>query len=117
MSNRVVRGKRNGGWEVSDRLSYAIGEKSIDFRKILYRLFWKNSIDFPRIPYRLFPDTSIQTLGLHGSNDLTVWEHRSAHSVEKNANVRGNRDEMDQAVGRFVRNGIYLHRRGGSLEE
>ena len=104
----VVRGKRNGGWEVSDRLSYAIGEKSIDFLKILYRLF--------RISYRLFPDTSIQTLGGHESNDLTVWKHRSAHSVEKNANVRGNRDEMDQAVGRFVRNGIYLHRRGGSLE-
>ena len=33
----VVRRKRSGGWEESDRCSYAVREKSIDFLKILYR--------------------------------------------------------------------------------
>ena len=37
----LVRRKRSGGWEVTERCSYAVGEKSIDFLKILYRLFWK----------------------------------------------------------------------------
>ena len=36
-----VRRKRSGGWEESDRCSYAVREKSIDFLKILYRLFRK----------------------------------------------------------------------------
>ena len=37
--NGAVDGrKRSGGWEVSDRLYSAVGEKSIDFLKILYRL-------------------------------------------------------------------------------
>ena len=36
-----VRRKRIGGWEVTERCSYAVREKSIDFRKILYRLFRK----------------------------------------------------------------------------
>ena len=36
-----VRRKRSEGWEVSERLYGAVGEKSIDFRKILYRLFQK----------------------------------------------------------------------------
>ena len=68
-----VRRKRSGGWEVTDRLSYAVGE---------------NSIDFSRIPYRLFPNTSVQTLGRRESNDLFVWENRLASSAEKSANVR-----------------------------
>ena len=33
--------KWNGGWEVSDRLYGAVREKSIDFQKILSRLFGK----------------------------------------------------------------------------
>ena len=37
----VVRRKRSGGWEASERLSHVIGETSIDFLKILYRLFRK----------------------------------------------------------------------------
>ena len=36
-----VRRKRSGGLEVTERLSHAVGEKSIDFLKILYRLFRK----------------------------------------------------------------------------
>ena len=51
----------------------AVGEKSIDFRKILYRLF---------------PDTSVYPLGQHGGNDLFVWEHRSVPIVEKRKKVR-----------------------------
>ena len=52
-----------------------VGEKSIDFLKILYRLFrktlqtfCKNSLDFSLIPYRLFPDTSVEPLGQHRSS-------------------------------------------------
>ena len=37
----VVPWKWNGGWEVTDRLYGAVGEKSIDFQKILSRLFGK----------------------------------------------------------------------------
>ena len=33
-----VRRKRSGGWEVTECLYGAVGEKSIDFLKILYRL-------------------------------------------------------------------------------
>ena len=36
-----VRRERSGGLEVTDRLFSAVGEKSIDFLKILYRLFRK----------------------------------------------------------------------------
>ena len=36
-----VRRERSEGWEVSERLYGAVGEKSIDFLKILYRLFGK----------------------------------------------------------------------------
>ena len=35
----LVRRKWGGGWEVTERLYGAVGEKSIDFLKILYRLF------------------------------------------------------------------------------
>ena len=76
--------ERSEGWEVSERLYGAIGEKSIDFRKILYRLsgktlqtFLEYSIDFLEKLYRLFPDTSVQKLGQHVSNDLFLWEERS----------------------------------------
>ena len=58
-----VRRNRSGGWKGTERLFSAVGE---------------NSIDFPRIPYRLFPDTSVQRLGRHGSNDPFVWEGRKA---------------------------------------
>ena len=71
---QLVRRKRSGGWEVSERCSYAVGENSIDFFGILYRLF---------------PDTSVGPLGRHGSSDLFVWEQRSVPSEEKSANVRG----------------------------
>ena len=57
-----VRRNRSGGWEVSECLSDAVGEKSIDFLKKLYRLF---------------PDTSIEPLRQYGSNDLIAWENRS----------------------------------------
>ena len=36
-----VRRNRSGGWEVTNRLYGAVGENSIDFLKILYRLFRK----------------------------------------------------------------------------
>ena len=36
-----VRRNRSGGWEEADRLYGAVGENSIDFLKILYRLFRK----------------------------------------------------------------------------
>ena len=36
-----IRRIRSRGWKGTEHLSYAVGEKSIDFRKILYRLFWK----------------------------------------------------------------------------
>ena len=36
-----VRRKRGGGLEGRERLYGAVGENSIDFLKILYRLFWK----------------------------------------------------------------------------
>ena len=55
------------GWEGTERLYGAVGEKSIDFS---------------RIPYRLFPDASVQLLGQPGSNDLFVWEHHSAPIVQ-----------------------------------
>lgn len=58
----VVRRNRSGGWEVSECLSDAVGEKTIDFLKKLYRLF---------------PDTSIEPLRQYGSNDLIAWENRS----------------------------------------
>ena len=54
-----IRRKRSGGWEGTERLYSAVGE---------------GSIDFSPIPYRLFSDTSAQTLGQHSSNDLIVWE-------------------------------------------
>ena len=64
----------------------------------LFSAVGENSIDFPRILYRLFPNASVQTLGGHGSNDLIVWEHRSVPIVQslrffsrKGATVRGNR--------------------------
>ena len=34
-----VRRNRSGGWEETERLYGAVGEKSIDFWKKLYRLF------------------------------------------------------------------------------
>ena len=34
-----VRKKRNGGWEGTERMYGAAREKSIDFSRILYRLF------------------------------------------------------------------------------
>ena len=37
----VVRRKRSGGWEITNRLFGAVGANSIDFLKILYRLFRK----------------------------------------------------------------------------
>ena len=42
----------------------------------MYGAVGENSIDFPRIPYRLVPDTSVQPLGQHVSNDLIAWEER-----------------------------------------
>ena len=57
-----VRRERSEGWEVSELLYGAVGEKSIDFLGKLYRLF---------------PDTSVQKLGQHGINDLFLWEERS----------------------------------------
>ena len=45
-----VRRKRSGGWEESERLYGAVGEKSIDF---------------PRTPYRLFPDSSVVLICPH----------------------------------------------------
>lgn len=71
-----VRRQRSGGWEEAGRMYDAVRE---------------NSIDFPRTPYRLFPDTSVRTLEQHWSNDPFVWKHSSVSSVEKSANVRGNR--------------------------
>ena len=78
-----VRRKRGRGWEGTERLFSAVGE---------------NSIDFPRILYRLFPDTSVQPLERHRINDLFVWEERSVPIVQslrffsrKGATVRGNR--------------------------
>ena len=56
-----------GRWEGSERLYGAVREKSIDFRKILYRLFY---------------DTSVQTLVQHGSNDKIVWDNRPVPIVE-----------------------------------
>ena len=32
---------QSGGWEGTERMYGAVGENSIDFRKILYRLFRK----------------------------------------------------------------------------
>ena len=72
----------------------AVGEKSIDFLKILYRLFsdtsvhplgqyWSNDLlvwELPSAPI-------VQTLGRRGSNDLFVWENRSTLSVEKGTKV------------------------------
>ena len=57
----LVRRYRNGGWEVSERLYGAVGEKSIDFRKKLYRLFRKTLLTFPR---------QLRT------NARTAWEQR-----------------------------------------
>ena len=68
-----IRRHRRRGWEVTDRLYGAVGEKSIDFSPILYRLF---------------TDTSVHPLGQYGNNDLFVWEHRSFPSVGKSAQVR-----------------------------
>ena len=42
--------KRSGGWEGTERLYGAVGEKSIDF---------------PRTPYRLFPDSSVVLICPH----------------------------------------------------
>ena len=52
-----VRRKWGEGWEVTERMYGAVGEKSIDFLKILYRLFSEYSIDFLEKLYRLFSDT------------------------------------------------------------
>ena len=57
-----VRRNRSGGWKGTELLFSAVGEDSIDFWKILYRLF---------------PDTSIEPLRQYGSNDLIAWENRS----------------------------------------
>ena len=61
----------------------------------MYGAVGENSIDFPWIPYRLFPDTSVQPLGQHGSNEMFVWDKHSVpiaqplpSSVEKSAKVR-----------------------------
>ena len=62
-----VRRKWGEGWEETERLFSAVGE---------------NSIDFSRILYRLFSDTSVQTLVQHRSNDMIVWEHRSVPIVQ-----------------------------------
>ena len=61
-----VRRNQSGGWKVTNRLSYAVGEKSIDF---------------PRILCRLFLDTSVHPLGHLGTNELIVWENRSVPIV------------------------------------
>ena len=79
-----VRRKRSGGWKGTVRLYGAFGE---------------NSIDFPRILYRLFPDNSEQTLGRYGSNDLIVWENRSVSIVQ-----------LLRPLGRKLRE---VHRSGG----
>ena len=92
-----VRYIRSEGWEVSERLYGAVGENSIDFRKILYRLF---------------PDTSVQPLERHRINDLIVWEHRSASSVEKGTKVRGNKGE-----GALRWGGFPIEIRGKSTQE
>ena len=54
----------------------------------LYRLsentlltFSENSIDFLEKLYRLSSDTSVQTLGQHGKNDLIVWVQHSGSFV------------------------------------
>ncbi len=42
VGNRAfVRRDRSVGWEVTERMYGAVGEKTIDFLKILYRLFLK----------------------------------------------------------------------------
>ena len=88
----------------------AVGENSIDFLKILYRLsentgrtFSENSIDFLEKLYRLFPDTSVQRLGRNGSNICSYGRNaplpsfsRSDSSVEKSANVHRSLDEGAQ---------------------
>lgn len=37
--------------------------------------------------YRLFSDTSVHSLGQHGSNDLFVWEHPSAPIVQQHVQL------------------------------
>ncbi len=58
----------------------AVGEKSLDFRKILYRLF---------------SDTSVQPLAQQVSNDLFVWVNRSVPIVQSLRFLR--RKERDRA--------------------
>ena len=53
----------------------------------MYGAVGENSIDFQKILYRLFPDTSVQPLGQHGSNEIFVWDNRSAPVVESSAKV------------------------------
>ena len=67
-----LRRKRSGGCEVSDRLYGAFGAEDGWYRIVctketerMYGAVGENSIDFSRILYRLFPDTSIQPLGQH----------------------------------------------------
>ena len=62
----------SGGLERAERMCSAVGENSIDFLKILYRLL---------------PDASVQLLGQPGGNDLFVWENRSTLSVENGTKV------------------------------
>ena len=69
-----VRRNRSGGWEVTNRLYGAVGENSIDFLKILYRLFSDT--------HRLFSDTSVQPFEQHRSNDLFVWDNRSVPIIQ-----------------------------------
>ena len=86
----VVPWQRSGGWEVSERMYGAVGENSIEFLKILYRLF---------------PDTSVQPLGQHRSNDWFVREERCISSVEKSASVRRRGSASCVGLWRKVRRG------------
>ena len=52
---------RNGCTNGAERMFGLVGEKSIDFS---------------RIPYRLFPDTSVGPLRQHGSNNLIALNER-----------------------------------------
>ena len=58
--------------------------------------------------------TYVQTFGRHGSNDLFVWEHCSASSVEKGTKERGNKGE---GALRWVRWCVEVWRKSGLLGE
>ena len=78
----VVRRNRSGRWVVSERLYEERRAKNWRERSGCMVRVGENSIDFLKILYRLFPDTSVEPLGQHGSNDLIVWEHRSVPIVQ-----------------------------------